>query len=290
MKKFLLNGTSMLVLSMAIPAVTATAVQADDNLWTGGFVGIGAAGWMTTSPGEGGFGGDLDGYDNVVPHGSFYTEGNGDGGEDLFSGQGQITTVEVGYDQQSGSMVLGGFLSLDSAGVEATGSWDDEWFSDLCEGYCGDATVDAGVELGLTGTLGIRAGTLLTPNTLLYGTAGLSQATGTLFIGSTLEGFYEYEGEVDLSVRVPVDTANLSGESFGVGVEQMLQDNWSIKAEYRTTNWHLPDSYGEGGWEGWTEGTGFSENDGDTYGDMDGGIYIENLTSSSVRLLVTKRF
>jgi outer membrane immunogenic protein len=116
-------------------------------------------------------------------------------GLDGFSGQGVFGTVAVGYDRQiRPGWVLGVFADYDFASNAST---------DLR--FLGDTVLS--VEKGDAFAVGARFGFLPTASTLVYGTGGYTRAD---FGGHDFDGYF-----------------------VGAGIETMLRDNWSLKLEYR---------------------------------------------------------
>ena len=69
-----------------------------------------------------------------------------------------------------------------------------------------------------------RAGWLVTPTTLTYGLAGWTGAQ------------FDYQNLTDNLFFQPKDGFWANGITVGGGLEQKLDTNWSIRAEYRYTN------------------------------------------------------
>jgi outer membrane immunogenic protein len=86
---------------------------------------------------------------------------------------------------------------------------------DFGSGISGDVTVDGtrrSFDHDHSWAIGARLGHLVTPSTLLYGTAGYTQAE------------FEVGG---------LGSRTYSGYFVGGGVETFLRDNWTLKLEYR---------------------------------------------------------
>lgn len=279
MKKNLMNSVSVLALAVSASiTVTVEAVAADD-LWTGGFVGLGGGTWTATVPGESWVEGWSEGYDDDW-NGDFGTPFEGDGGTSGFlSGDGQFYFADAGYDQQINNFVVGGFLGMDFGAVSATASLPTVWGSQYCEGPCDDSTLSGGIELGNRTTFGARVGYAIAPTTLVFGSFSSTSAPATLSVTQTLESFTE--GGVDLTNTAVLDEGSISGTGIGFGVEQQFGNNWSVKAEYRTTTYSGVEWIGEG----------MSEGDlPDGYIDTYGEVGIEDLVNTTIRISVNKRF
>ena len=153
-----------------------------------------------------------------------------------FDMNGGIAGGQAGYNWQVGNWVLG---------IEADIQWSGERGSALYR--CG-ATATGGVCLpGLTflppgatgttlaldqklewfGTVRGRAGVVVTPRVLLYGTGGL--AYGSIKSTGFLSGFNPNGGTV---TSVGSNTDTRFGWTVGAGAEAMITGNWTAKLEY----------------------------------------------------------
>jgi outer membrane immunogenic protein len=121
---------------------------------------------------------------------------------DGLGGEGLFGTVQVGYDRQlSSRFVLGAFLDYD--------------FSNISTEFRGFGR-DVDVDLDHMWSIGARAGVLTSPDTMVYALLAYTQGQYDL---SDLNG-----GDVDVN-----------GWSVGGGIETRLADNWTLKGEYRFT-------------------------------------------------------
>jgi outer membrane immunogenic protein len=119
------------------------------------------------------------------------------------NGEGILGTVVIGYDRQLASgWVAGVFADFDFADISAEGSGID-------------------VDLNHAWSIGARLGGLVTPKTLLYATGGYTQA--------------EFNSDV-LGISGAED-----GYFVGAGIEHMLRENWSLKLEYRYSDFSNDD-------------------------------------------------
>lgn len=282
MKNMYLMTTAVIALCTATNMASAQSITSGDDLWTGGFVGIGGS-FLDVSAdlqSEGlGFGGYTEG--NSDWDGDFWTEGAG--GQSIATGSGAFGFIEVGADQQTNQLVVGGFASYDFGSADATASSETSWYTEGCEVGCyeGPASIDATISVGNNWTIGGRAGYLAGPRTLVYGMVGFSSAQMSMSVGNTLDGFFE--GESDLTVGYDSEVMTVSGNTFGAGIEHMFLNNWSMKLEYRTTVYDGSD-LSDGGWAPF-------EGDGDPYiGEFGGGASIGDITTSSVRASANYRF
>jgi outer membrane immunogenic protein len=125
--------------------------------------------------------------------------------------EGLIYGVQLGYDADMGSMVVG-------AEAELTDSTADSTYGNAYTNF-GLGTVDAGRDIYVGGRIGFKA----TPSTLIYGKGGYSFGRFN-FIGT--DGTTSYNENLDAN-----------GWRVGAGVEQKLGSNAFAKVEYRYTNY-----------------------------------------------------
>ena len=155
--------------------------------------------------------------------------------------EGPCLTATFGYDYQIDPLwVIGAFASYD---------WQKKEGDIFKVGHPDYPKGD--VWLGDIFTVAGRAGMLVTPTVLVYAVAGWSWSKA---------GF-----ELDKDPSGPV-----SGPTIGGGIEALLQQNWSIRGEYRWTDF------------GSLSGTG-------TCGSSCTTIATANITDQSVRLVLTYR-
>ena len=190
--------------------------------WTGAYLGVNlGGGWSPSNPDIGPY------YDPNFPLGA----GNLfllPGGADVSKNSGGVVGGgQIGYNYQIGSSVIGAEADIQASSI---GSHEINnffpWYpspltpggvlSPLsafpASGYQGQAGFNVGMTLPWFGTVRGRAGYLVTPTWLIYGTAGL--AYGEVQGGAS--GFS--------NMRV--------GWAAGGGVEWAFRDNWSAKFEY----------------------------------------------------------
>jgi len=131
---------------------------------------------------------------------------------DGIGGEGAFGTLQLGYDRQlSSRFVIGAFLDYDFSNIS----------TDL-EIYNNYNSYSAEIELEHMWSIGARFGWLATPDTMWYVLAAYTQGS---FDVSDSEGF--------LADYLKID--DFDGYTLGAGVETRLTDNWSIKGEYRFT-------------------------------------------------------
>ena len=128
---------------------------------------------------------------------------------------GIVYGAQVGYDVQAGGIVLG-------VEGEASDSTVDECVSDV--DLVGDELcAQAGRDLYVGG----RIGAAVTPNILIYGKAGYTNARVSL----------DYEDGTTATTLDFEDGENLDGVRVGGGVEFALGRNSYAKTEYRYSNY-----------------------------------------------------
>jgi outer membrane immunogenic protein len=124
-------------------------------------------------------------------------------------GEGAFATVVLGYDYQLGSRwVAGVFADFD--------------LSDISGKFVGGNVARVSLDHNYSWSVGARLGTLVNPTTLLYGTVGYSQAE------------FEFSGTVN-------DSDTFEGYFAGAGIETFLRENWTLKFEYRFSNFGVTD-------------------------------------------------
>jgi outer membrane immunogenic protein len=125
--------------------------------------------------------------------------------------EGLVYGAAVGYDADFGTMVVG-------AEAELTDSTADSEYTNPYTNF-GLGTVDAGRDI----YVGARVGYKVTPNTLLYGKGGYTNARFN-YVGT--DGTTNYDQNIDTD-----------GWRVGAGVEQKIGSNAFAKVEYRYSNY-----------------------------------------------------
>ncbi|GLR85427.1 outer membrane protein [Bradyrhizobium iriomotense] len=137
---------------------------------------------------------------------------------------GVIGGGQVGYNWQVQNWVFG--IEADIQGSDQKGS------SNLvcvgCANDGSDITSTLTQKLSWFGTVRGRAGVLVTPNVLLYGTGGL--AYGEFKTGGSITG--NGVGGVPVTVVFPGASSTQVGWTVGAGVEGKIGGNWTAKLEY----------------------------------------------------------
>jgi outer membrane immunogenic protein len=123
---------------------------------------------------------------------------------DGVSATGVIGTVEVGYDRQFGAFVAGVYFNYD--------------FGDNVATTLKTGAVDAAIAQTDSWSAGGRLGYLVNPSTLAYALGGYTQSR------------FELQGVTGISAGRDFD-----GWTVGGGLETKLGGNWTLKGEYRYT-------------------------------------------------------
>ena len=281
LKRLLLLTTSALALSCLNTAAIADGHEGD--LWTGAFVAIGG-GLQSLSAKDSGFGGFVEGiyFDDPDDDPDFYDVYDYSKAS-TFPGEDSFSTAEIGYDVQVGeNYVLGVVAGIDSSGGSGSGSIDTLWEFEGVD-FEGDGETAANLEISSVTHLGGRAGFLINPQTLIFGTASAMWGTAQMSFNGTLSDFFE-DGSA-LSVNRSNESVSVTGISIGIGVERMLQNNWSIKAEVRRARYDYDNN--DDGDNQYFEGSyGGSSYEGEfvAYGGAD------SIEVNSLRVLAVKRF
>lgn len=142
----------------------------------------------------------LVGYDNL--------RGNGGGRNGVAYG------IGAGYDHQLGGAVIG----LEGEVMDSSAKGCDTNFVTTTDRICARAKRDFYV--------GARVGAAVTPSTLLYAKAGYTNARVGLDYTDTATPANNYNLH-----------ENLDGFRVGAGVEQKVNQNLFVKAEYRYSNY-----------------------------------------------------
>jgi outer membrane immunogenic protein len=134
-------------------------------------------------------------------------------GLDGLGGEGAFGTVQIGYDYQlSSRFVLGAFLDYDFTSIST-------------EVRVFESSFD--IDLDHMWSIGARAGWLTSPDTMVYALVAYTQG--------------EYSAD-DFDFEVDVH-----GWSIGAGLETRLADNWTLKGEYRVTQFDEETLFAEDG-------------------------------------------
>ena len=189
-----------------VPAATAPA-------WAGFYVGVNA-GYGTSTGDQTIAGADPNGVTAVnlglVPPG-LNTHGGG-----------ALLGATVGYNYMLNDRVL--------LGGEADFDWSGLSGSDGQQISFGPLALDTEgtSKLRWLGTLRGRAGYLITPTTLLYGTGGLAFGSVESSTAVTLAAPKPFGAQASAD-----SSSTKLGWTIGAGVEQQLASRWSVKAEYQ---------------------------------------------------------
>ena len=211
-------------------------------LWTGFYVGLNIGGGWASGGGNNSY---LPYADTTYPIGStpflgaspnlFFLPGGGTTGNNT---GGVVGGGQIGYDYQFGNSFVVG-AETDFQGTSITGGNQGNFAGLYNSPYPGSSTglltplvTGNGGNLGLPwfGTVRGRAGYLVTPTLLLYGTAGFAYGDVTAFQRSNTS----------------------TGWTAGGGVEWMFAPHWSAKVEYLYVD--LASSGINGAYTGWELG------------------------------------
>ena len=203
-------GAADLPMRTRAPAYTAAPVP--QSTWTGWYVGgnIGYS-WGRS---------ENDVHVTGLPPSVFglSTASLAAGDRDHQNANGVIGGFQSGYNWQMGQWVMG---------MESDFQWSGQKGSTVYCGLagttCGVASLDASHKLPWFGTARSRLGILVTPSTLLYGTAGIA--------------YGKVQSDYNLNLfGSPAAAVNFkdvkAGWTAGAGVEFALAGNWSTKLEY----------------------------------------------------------
>lgn len=148
----------------------------------------------------------------------------GSGNDDSRGSAGLFGTVGAGYDWQvRDRWVLGAFTDFDFGKSKHTET--DQWFA-AGAGNSGKAGWE--IERNRTWTIGARVGLLTSNTSMVYGLVGYSR--------TSLDVTVFEENDTPESLRTS-GSLDFSGLVLGVGLEQDLGNGFSLKGEYRYTNY-----------------------------------------------------
>jgi outer membrane immunogenic protein len=133
-----------------------------------------------------------------VKENSWFGSSNFDG----IGGEGAFGTVSVGFDRQiRPRWVLGVFADYDFGSGVSTDVSTHSWFG----------SSHSSIDQTYAWAVGGRLGYLVNPATLVYGTGGYTET----------------------ELKSLGDSQKFTGWFAGAGIETMLRDHWSLKLEYR---------------------------------------------------------
>jgi outer membrane immunogenic protein len=184
-------------------------------MWAGFYVGVnGGYGWMNedqTIRGANAIG------SAIVASGFVPSSSATRGGGGLFG-------ATLGYNWQFGQVVAGAEADFDWSGIKGSGT------QRLGIGPFSLTTVGTS-KLNWVGSVRGRAGYLVTPTTLLYGTGGLAFGQAETNTAITLVGPGPFN-----AAAIGNNSTTKVGWTIGAGLEQQFLQRWSIKSEYRYTD------------------------------------------------------
>jgi outer membrane immunogenic protein len=147
--------------------------------------------------------------------------GIGSANFDGIGGEGVLGTVIVGYDFMVARNVVGGIFA-------------DFDFSGLSTDLNAAGLLNASIDHQHSWSIGGRLGVLTTPTTLWYATGGYTRAS------------FDLSGSIG-GTPFSVDLPDFNGFFIGGGVESQLRGNWSLRAEYRFTQFDSETVFSGGG-------------------------------------------
>jgi len=226
MSRLLVGATVLLTLA-------APCARADENVaasgisWTGIYVGAGIGGkladsdWTTTCLGSACTTGGTNPFfvDSSSPRN--------------FSTSGFRKAVYAGFNWQLEHWLIGveGDLAFGSKTRVIPGIPG-------CTIFCGSLTptpfdIDsASIRTARDGSIRARAGFLIVPSVLLYGTAGVAYQRIEANLTCSFAGPWCFP-PVATDIRNETQTATLRGWTAGAGLEWMVYGNWLLRGEYR---------------------------------------------------------
>ena len=216
-KKTLFLAASAVALAMA---TTASAQSAPAQSWTGFHVGVGVGGDFMTA------------RDHLKSNINVNNNNNGTSfGKESWSDLGKLSalgTVEAGYDYPHSKMVVGAFANYDFGSRSV--SHTDKTLMSFNNGNvaAGELTTNTSVKLGNAWALGARLGYLPSDKVLVYGDAGVTGATVTQRVSFS----YTTNGWGNGSGAASHNTTQ-TGYFIGAGMETQLSAHYTLKAEYR---------------------------------------------------------
>jgi outer membrane immunogenic protein len=152
-------------------------------------------------------------------------------------------TLQAGYDQRIGNFVVGAFGDFDFYPEEPSSSSSNGINGNVSFAFLGIpvgpvipitnyATVTSNISLENTWSIGGRLGYLVTPEVLIYGLGGYTQAK---FDGQVSLSYLSLAtGPQTLSLDVPDE---LRGYFVGAGGEAKITQNIALRLEYRYANY-----------------------------------------------------
>jgi outer membrane immunogenic protein len=185
---------------LAPPSRIAAPAQPGPN-WNGFYVGVGiGAGALVANKPVYWQDCDYQCGEGWVPSGDKYTVSDHE-----YGGEGIFGTVTIGYDR----VIRPGWV----AGVFVDYDFGSNISSESNVPLIGSLSIDHKYSWAIGGRLGY----LVNPSTLIYGTAGYTQA----------------EFETSAQYLSGFNSPTFSGYFVGAGIETFLRQNWTLKLEYR---------------------------------------------------------
>lgn len=146
----------------------------------------------------------------------------------------------IGYNHQTANNLVIG-IEADITGTDIGGSFTSDFiYSKPSKAYVNTASVELDVAGTVRGRLGFVPMSM--PQTLLFVSGGVAWATGSAtYQQDKYSKCYDYACGVsdknDKPQQYVKDDGAFVGVTVGAGIEQALNNNWSIKAEYLYTDY-----------------------------------------------------
>lgn len=192
--------------------------------WTGFHVGLGVGGSFTSSKDESQY--------FMANNSNFANASNGIAGTSSNDGgkAGVIGTIDAGYDYQFSNQGVIGLVGNYDFGSQTVDHNADQYATSNGNSYA--IHVHQATKLQNSWSLGVRAGFLPSESTLVYATGGYSR--GDISQSIDMIGYNDHGEQQPFSAS---RSDWKSGYFIGAGIETLLSDNVSLKAEYRYTDY-----------------------------------------------------
>jgi outer membrane immunogenic protein len=220
---------SVLALSSLVSIAAAGGANAQDNRWAGLYGGLNV-GYGKGNADFNSFAAPCADVGNCYFNNAANLTRLSSGGTANLSDSKAVGGLQAGYNWQAGTVVFG--IEGDIGQMKMSGTSVSTF--DSTDGRNRPTVFGSGVGFSTDwlATLRGKIGVSVTPNVLLYGTAGLAFSRATIAQAysqqTALTGFSNVIG-------TSVEDTKL-GYTLGAGAEVALDRNWSIKAEYLYVN------------------------------------------------------
>jgi opacity protein-like surface antigen len=211
--------------AVPIRATSAPLSQQLDSSWTGAFWGVSAGGAATRSSASSSE--HFTGFFPTNPPPSNFSGLDMLGRSGPSHGAGAVIDVFAGWNTRISNFVVGAQLEATAANLDFSSAGTKAYTYSNGAGPTGQTAVGdfrPQVVSRWMATALLRAGVLLNNETLVYGIGGWTLAQ------------FESRNVTDNLFYQPVETFLANGWTAGAGIERKLASNWSVRAEYRYTN------------------------------------------------------